>query len=351
MNLHAEFLAIVSGRRRDWAAQVLRSLLAALEVPYTAAMRLRNRRYDRGPGVWYVEVPVISVGNLTLGGTGKTPLVAWIARHLGARGARVALVSRGYKAAAAGINDEALELAERLPGVPHLQCRDRLLAAQRAVGELNCDVIVLDDGFQHRRLGRDLNIVLLDASEPFGFEHVFPRGLLREPAEGLDRADVVILSRADMIGPDQRAAIRERVRLLAPVADWAEVRHAPQQWLATDGSSQPLAALAGRPVAAFCGLGSPDGFRHTLEACGVRLVDFRTFDDHHRYDQADADALARWGDSLDVAALVTTHKDLVKLRATNLGSRPLWALAVEIEFLKGRDVLEAQLDRVMAEAS
>ncbi len=153
---------------------------------------LRNWRYDTGRAVpRRVSAPVISVGNLTLGGVGKTPFVEWLARWLVARGVRVAIVSRGYGAPASGdspdierLNDEARELAEKLPGVPHCQHADRLSACQRAIDQHGAELLLLDDAFQHRRVYRDLDILLVDACEPFGFEHVFPRGTLREPLAG-----------------------------------------------------------------------------------------------------------------------------------------------------------------------
>ncbi len=183
-----EFRELVSGHRRGPDATALRGLLRAAELPYTLAVRFRNHRYDRRrTAVHHVSVPVISVGNLTLGGTGKTPMVKWLARRVEDLGARVALVSRGYRAASGELNDEARELAQALPTIPHIQNRDRVAAARFAIEKFNPDVLLLDDGFQHRRLARDLDVVLLDALEPFGFDHVFPRGTLREPLDGLAR--------------------------------------------------------------------------------------------------------------------------------------------------------------------
>ena len=220
------FRDLVSGRRRGVVAAALRGILAAAEVPYAWAVRRRNRRYDCGAkAIYRVDVPVISVGNLTLGGTGKTPMVEWIVRRLQAQGKKAGIVSRGY-GSRQGANDEARELAWKLPDVPHVQDPDRVAAARRAIREFACQVLVLDDAFQHRRIGRNLDIVLLDALEPFGFEHVFPRGTLREPVEGLARADVVALSRADLLTAQQRKAIRDRVAKLSPQAVWVEVVHA-----------------------------------------------------------------------------------------------------------------------------
>lgn len=340
----SEFRDLVSGRRRGLCAGLARVGLRCLETPYTAAVRWRNWRYDTGrAATHHPGVPVLCVGNLTLGGTGKTPLVRWIAQWLRDREVRVALVSRGYMSARGASNDEAMELAARLPGVPHIQNPDRVVAARRAVEQFGAQLILLDDGFQHRRLARELDIVLLDALEPLGFEHVFPRGTLREPLAGLRRADVVALSRADMLAPSDRQRVARRVEHLAPGAVWLEVIHAPRCFVRHDGRQESLDMLREHRVAAFCGLGNPAGFRHTLAQCGCQLAAFREFDDHHRYDQADVDALAVWADALDIDAVVCTHKDLVKLGTNQLGRHPLWAVAIDIAFLAGQAEFENRL--------
>lgn len=340
----SEFRELVSGRRRGAAAVAMRGALRAAEVCYAAAMQWRNRRYDSGRAeIVRVEVPVVSVGNLTLGGTGKTPMVEWLARWYRARGVRVTLVSRGYGAEQGTRNDEALELEQRLPDVPHLQNPDRVATAQLAIEEFECQLIVLDDGFQHRRLARDLDLVLIDALEPFGYEHVFPRGTLREPLTGLKRADVVALSRADMLTAEERRQIESRVRRLTPRALWCEVVHQPCRLVSAEGIEEPIESLAGRRVAAFCGIGNPAGFRHTLDRAGAHVIEFREFADHHSYCRGDVEALAKWADSRDVEMVVCTSKDFVKLRIARLGRRPLWALMIELEILVGRGELEERL--------
>lgn len=322
----------------------MRCGLRLAEVPYTWAVRWRNRRYDTGAAeVHRVDVPVVSVGNLTLGGTGKTPMVEWLARWFRRRDVRVTVISRGYGAEGGSQNDEALELQQKLPDVPHLQDPDRVAAAKRAIEESRCQLILLDDAFQHRRIARDLDIVLLDATEPFGFGHVFPRGTLREPMAGLRRADVVALSRADMLEPPQREEIWRTVRRLAPRAAHIEVTHAAQTLISSSGEEQPLESLRCRPVAAFCGIGNPAAFRHTLDTCGYLVADFREFPDHHPYDRADIESLTRWAGGLDVAAVLCTQKDLVKLGIDRLGRRPLRAIRIGLELLAGQAVLEAKL--------
>ncbi|MEE8451647.1 MAG: tetraacyldisaccharide 4'-kinase [Thermoguttaceae bacterium] len=342
------FREIVSGRRRGAAAALLRVGLRLVETPYTWAVRWRNRRYDTGAARTHrVAVPVVSVGNLTLGGTGKTPMVEWLARWFRDRDVRVTVISRGYGAEAGSLNDEALELEQRLPDVPHLQNPDRVAAALTAIEEFDCQLIVLDDAMQHRRIGRDLEIVLLDALEPFGFGHVFPRGTLREPIDGLGRADVVALSRADMLQPPQRQQIQSTAMQYAPEAIYLEVTHAPQSLVASTGKEEPLESLLDRPVAAFCGIGNPAGFRHTLETCGYRVAGFREFPDHHRYDRSDVESLSAWADESDIEAVLCTQKDLVKLRIDRLGRYPLRAVQVGLEILSGREALERKLQALV----
>jgi tetraacyldisaccharide 4'-kinase len=344
------FQDVISGRRGGWAAAVVRGCLRLVEIPYTWAVEYRNRRYDRGQTpIRRVSVPVISVGNITAGGTGKTPLVAWLADTLLARGLKVVLISRGYKAQTQRPNDEALELRQRLPNVPHLQDPDRVAAAQAAIRELGCDVIVLDDAFQHRRIHRDLDIVLIDALQPFGFRHVLPRGLLREPLARLARADVVGLSRADAVDAAQRAALREEISKLAPRAAWMELAHRPQMLINADGSSRNVADLAGRRVAAFCGIGNPDAFRCSLAGLGYRIAAFHRFPDHHLFSRQDIAALERsLVEQPALDAVVCTCKDLVKLDISQIGSLPLWALAISIDVTDGLPLLEVELDRVLA---
>lgn len=338
------FRNLVSGRRRGIVATLLRGLLRGAEEPYRWAVSYRNRRFDRGHAtVHRVGVPVISVGNLTLGGTGKTPMVRWLASHLAGHGLRIALVSRGYGAADGSLNDEARELALDLPDVPHAQNRDRVLAARQVIEQHAPEVIVLDDGFQHRRLGRDLDIVLLDALEPFGFEHVFPRGTLREPLAGLARAAVVCLSRADVLPAAEREVIRHRVAQLAPRALWCELAHAPSRLINSSGATRSLAELAGRRVAAFCAIGNPAGFRHTLANTGAEIVAWNEFPDHHTFSSDELAAIGNMAAASRAEVILCTQKDLVKASKPDLQAIPLWAVAIEMQFLAGREALTSSL--------
>lgn len=340
---------LLFGRRGGLAGALLRGGLRLAEIPYGVVVRARNRAYDtrlRRPH--QVPVPVVSVGNITLGGTGKTPLVEWIVRWARAHGQRVGVVSRGYGAGPDPRNDEAMELELALPGLPHVQDPDRVRGARRAIRQFGCQWLVLDDGFQHRRLARNLDLVLIDGLEPFGYGHLVPRGTLREPLAGLCRADMLILSRADMLVPAQRAAIRRRLAEYAPGAGWAEVVHAPKALINASAEQAALASLAGNPVAAFCGVGNPAAFRKTLEILGWRVIALREFADHYRYKKADIQSLIAWANRLDVAAVVCTRKDLVKLGIDRLGDRPLWAVTIGLEFLAGQPLLEGRLAALVA---
>jgi len=351
-SISSYFRRLVSGNERGLLAATARAALRVAEVPYTLGVRYRNRQFDNGarPTI-SVGVPVISIGNLTLGGTGKTPMVEWVCRWFRQRNVRITIISRGYKAEDGATNDEALELEQKLPDVPHVQNPDRVEAAKMAIEEFACQVIVLDDAFQHRRIARDLNIALLDALQPFGFEHVFPRGTLREPATGLARADLVVLTRADQMTIAQRAEVQARAAKLAPAAGWAECTHAPVSLLSASGTEYPLTALqanVGRPrVAAFCGVGNPAGFAHTITAAGYDLVELREFPDHHNYTREDVESLKQWASTVGADTILCTHKDLVKIELERLGNKSLRAVRIGLDFLAGQEELEKRLTAIL----
>jgi tetraacyldisaccharide 4'-kinase len=346
--LEEYFLALIRGDRRGAWPALERLGLRALSVPYGWMMRCRNILFDRGwKKTHAVSIPVVSIGNLTLGGTGKTPCVEYVARFYRNLERRVALVSRGYGARNER-NDEALVLEENLPDVPHLQGTDRLGLARVAVEELESEVLVLDDGFQHRRLARDLDVVLIDATAPWGFGYLFPRGLLREPPGGLRRADLVMLTRCDLVPGRELEELRQRVRQLAPSVPLVETTHRPAAWINSRQTTAPLDTLIRKDLAAFCGLGNPDAFRRTLTNLGTNLVDWRVFPDHHAYTRTDVESLETWARQLPPGTgLVTTQKDLVKIRLDRLGGRELWALQIQLEVVQGKDVLEEKLQQIV----
>jgi tetraacyldisaccharide 4'-kinase len=323
-----------------------------LELPYGWIVRRRNAQFDSGfAKAERVAAPVISVGNLTVGGTGKSPFVAWLARWCQGRGAAVTIISRGYGSASGQPNDEALELTVRLPGVPHLQNKNRIVAAGTALATNPQQILILDDAFQHRRLARDLDIVLLDALAPFGFGHLLPRGLLREPIEGLARAQVVALSRSDAVSEERRREIESMAWKLAPGAVWIELAHRPARFVTAGGEEVALAELAGKLVAAFCGIGNPAGFRHSLESCGLEVAAWLELPDHCAYDRREMVRVEEWLGGLAVEQVVCTRKDLVKIPRDEIAGKRLLALEIEVEVVRGREELEEALESVVAEVA
>lgn len=319
---------------------------------YGLAVSARNAGYSRG---WLasqrVGVPVVSVGNLTVGGTGKTPMVEWVARWYRRNGLRVAILSRGYgQGDSGGVNDEAMVLEENLADVPHLQDPDRAKIAGVAVEELESELLVLDDGFQHRRLARDLDIVLLDALEPFGHGRLLPRGLLREPIRALRRAGLVVLTRSDLVSPSDLLSYRRKAEKAAGALHWAYARHAPVDLIGEGVEAEPVEALKERNVVAFCGIGNPDGFRRTIEPLCGKIAGFRAFPDHHAYTAADVDDLIRWTRSLGADLALTTQKDSVKLRAATLGGIPLQVLRIGLEITEGAAAMDNALASLLPTA-
>ena len=337
----------VDGRRRGWAATTLRGGLRIVSWGYRAVVAIRNRRYDRGRHIESIGVPVLCVGNLTTGGTGKTPAVAAVCRRLRQRGVRVAIVSRGYGRGEAGVNDEAMELYDRLPDVPHVQDPDRVAAARIAVRELESEFIVMDDGFGHRRLHRDADVVLIDATCPWGHGFVLPRGLMREPPSSLGRAALVMLTRCDQVDAPEVESIRRAVagHFAGPVLT---SRHRASGLRRDGGDTAALDHLAGQPVALFSAIGNPAAFERSVAAAGMTVVGHRRMPDHAAIDSEAMEGLRRWIGGLETppAAIVCTHKDLVKLRTDRVAGKPLWALQIDLDLDDPGGELDRLIDRL-----
>lgn len=364
--------AVMSGEKRGWSAAFTRAALRAASVPYGLVARARGLAYDAGlVRAQRASVPVVSIGNITTGGTGKTPMVAWIANWFRRHEMRVALLSRGYKSLSDSANDEKLVLDQLCPGIPHLQQPDRVASAERAVREFGAQVLVLDDGFQHRRLARDLDIVLIDALNPFGYGHLLPRGLLREPLDALKRAGLVVLTRADQCAEDAKTEIRRTLAKFSDPNDLIEVAFVPVGLRNASGEVVDLVAGASghagighrklqianlgeaapgesatQTVGAFCAIGNPDGFRRTLVDLGFVVGYFRTFPDHHHYASADLDEVTALARSSGCGSLLTTQKDLVKIQRDELSDLPLWAVQIGVRFLSGENRFTAALDKL-----
>jgi tetraacyldisaccharide 4'-kinase len=343
------FHALIRGERRGPIAVIARVGLWLARWPYGVGVWYRNWRYDARPErAIRVPVPVVCVGNLTLGGTGKTVVAEYVSRFYADAGQSVALLSRGYGATNNGPNDEAMLLEENLPDVPHLQGADRAALANTAIEELECDILVLDDGFQHRRLHRDLNIVLIDLSRPLADEYLFPRGLLREPVSSLKRADFVLFTRCDEVSDED---VQRQVSWITgrfPNLSTAQTIHKPMELIGPDRLRADLSELAGKSVACFCGIGNPSSFERKLAACGATVISRRIYPDHHPYLRADVEELRNWATTQPPGTLIiTTQKDWVKLRIGELGGRQLWALRVGLGFEAGEPEFQQTLNSVL----
>jgi len=343
------FLEIVSGRRQDGVARAARAGLACLEPFYVAGSALKNVLYEQGlKRSASAGVPVISVGNLTTGGTGKTPVVASVVNALAGR-LKPGIASRGYRSLDAAGNDEKRVLELLCPGVPHVQNRDRLQAA-RDLAALGADVVVLDDGFQHRRLRRDLDIVVVDATNPWGHGHQLPRGLLRESKSGLGRAGLIVVTRSDLITTAAREQLLTEIAAhsCAPVVT---SRFLPVGLRDRTGAVHPCEPWKGRQVVAFCGIGNPAAFRATLERTGLvpHSHSVKTFADHHHYVADDLRRLVEEAEAARVAALVCTLKDLVKLPVIET-SVPILAVDIGFDVIEGREAWDAAIARLLLES-
>ncbi|MDP3069096.1 MAG: tetraacyldisaccharide 4'-kinase [Opitutaceae bacterium] len=324
---------------------------------------------------------VVVVGNLTVGGTGKTPVVEKFARALRDRGRRVAILSRGYKSKAPPLwkkwwwelthtepppprivsdghevlldseqaGDEPYMLAKNLPGVIVLVDKNRVKAGEYAIKEFGCDTLVLDDGFQYLPLKGSLNLLLVDKTNPFGNGHLLPRGILREPIKHLKRASYVFLTKSNgQRDPELEALITAH----NPAADIIECAHRPQYLRrfgvaeGAPGAREELAFLKGRRVFAFSGIATPESFEKFLRDYGALLVGRERFLDHYRFDQEDLAELFAMAQRERAACLVTTEKDAVRIAANLPCPLPLYHLRLEIEILRGAADFDEAVGRI-----
>lgn len=340
----AAFRELISGRRRGVGATLLRGVLSALSLGYAAGVGLNGLAYRWGLKRSHrAAVPVVSIGNLTTGGTGKTPVVAYVVDRLRELEARPAILSRGYRADETGVNDERRVLDTLCPGVLHLQGRDRVASAETAVREHDANVLVLDDGFQHRRLARDLDVVLVDALVPWGFGHLLPRGLLRERLRALRRADLVVVTRVDQADRSALDVIGETIERHRGRGPDASIAFPPRTLVSSDGTTRDLAELRGVPVTAFCGIGNPEAFRKSLEAGGLVVRHLQPFPDHHHFNATDLESIESDANAHGAAAVLCTEKDLVKVPTPTIGDVPLHAVRIAAEIVTGAPEFNAAL--------
>lgn len=329
------FLNIVSGRSKGIGAELARGSLTAMSWGFSAGARLRGLAYSKGwKSITKAPIPVISIGNLTTGGTGKTPMVIWCAAGLMDAGYKVAVLSRGYGAKAGEINDEGRLIQERLPEIALYQNPNRIASAFKAASA-GCQVALLDDGFQHRKLHRDLDLVLIDATNPFGYGALLPRGLLREPLTAIQRAAGVLITRAESVSEERILEIRQTLKNLgAPEDVWTVVfRPSGLRSLRSSQDRFSLDWLKNQSITVASGIGNPHAFEQSLEQLGATILERHHFPDHHLYSREDLDILA--AKSQKSSAVLVTEKDAVKLTPL-LAQHPdfdtrLLALAIDAE--------------------
>ncbi len=338
---------IISGRAGLWASPIRAALSVAASI-YSAVVQRRNRRYDAKGCKEHLSVPVISVGNITVGGTGKTPLVIELARWFEAHGRSPVVVSRGYGSLDGQSNDEALVLQQQCPSVGTVCGADRIVAGKRAVREFGADVVILDDAFQHRRLGRDLDIVMIDATNPFGFEHVLPRGLLREPLSGLRRANLIVLSKCDQVAPTQIERIEKRLQHLAHDIPILRSRHRVTEIERLGGHA--ISSVADKRVVVFAAIGQPRSFVATVQSLGAQVVGEQFWPDHHHYRPKEIAALAKRGRFPSFDLLLTTEKDAVKLAGLDHAvASIIGVVKIAIDFPhEAATILESLLESTLA---
>ncbi|MBN1269821.1 MAG: tetraacyldisaccharide 4'-kinase [Kiritimatiellae bacterium] len=376
--LETYLLSVIEDRRHGKAAAFLRWTLRQLARLFKSVVQVRLWLYGHGIFRHHaLGCQVVSVGNLTVGGTGKTPVVEVFARSLQRSGRKVAILSRGYKKAkppfwervvdavtlrerrrpplvvsdgkrllldSAVSGDEPYMLASNLPRVAVLVDKDRVKAGQYAIKKLGCDTLILDDGFQYLSLKHRLDIVLVDRTNPFGNGHVLPRGLLREQARNIRRAGFIFITKCD--GSDT-SELKQRLRQLNPNAEISECRHCPRHLQNVyTGERKALDVVRGMDVAAVSGIAAPAGFEEELARLGARVVHHERYADHHRYSQQEIIDLINRSIEKGAACIVTTEKDAVRFPKIERCDVPVYFMRVDIELLSGAEDFNACISRI-----
>jgi len=343
----ARYMALVNGQQQGALATLSRGGLYSLSWVYRLLIGFRNFAYDYVKWPRWLGVPVISVGNLTVGGTGKTPMVLWLCHALLERDFKPGVLSRGYKASDEGLADELLLIARRYPRVVAVANPDRVRAGQLAVEEYGIQAAVLDDGFQHRRLGRDLDIVMIDATRPFGYGHILPRGLLREPMASLRRAHVIVLTRCDQCEPRSLRQVEASIRQVVEEVPIVRAVHRPTGFVDLQGEKVDP-PTDGR-IGCFAGIAHPEALAETLTQMYLTPTETRWWADHHVYTEADFEAICSWVAEAELDYLVTSEKDAVKLAELDVAwPVPVASLCIRIDLLAdGEQVLNDMIDAVL----
>src|SRR6201987_6057056 len=371
-------IEVILDKRHGFRASILRIVLRLLSFIYLVIVQLRLYLYrKRILKERQLGCLVISIGNLTVGGTGKTPVVEKFARALQSGGRRVAILSRGYKSIdrrkkktwweralgqgpettprvvsdgkrvlldSGTSGDEPYMLASNLRGVAVVVDKDRVKGGLHALKELGVDRLLLDDGLQYLHLKHRLDIVLVDRQAPFGNEHLLPRGTLREPPRNLRRANYIFITKCN---GESNAALISRIRKYNRTAEIIECAHKPLYLRHVYRDEKlPLDYLKGLYIASLCGIAAPESFEGGLRRLGANLELSRHFADHHRYGTAEVNAFLQRCIRRDVSAIITTEKDAVRLPAIDPLPLPIYYLRVEIEILSGHETWERCIQRI-----
>ena len=349
MSLESFFHEVISPKRPLYLMPVY-GLLRLVAVFYSLGQRVRARLYRLGVfKTRRLDCRVISVGNLTLGGTGKTPTVMMVADTLRRKGFKPAILSRGYGGQSGEfvnvvndgqqtllspemVGDEPVMMAQRLKDIPVLTGRIRYETGKYAIEQFGVDVLILDDGYQHLPLHRDLNILLCDATRPFGNGVVFPAGVLREPLSAMDRADLICLTRCREDSQTDRVDECNR-RQVPVIKTGLQVQSVIEL---SSGKEIGMEAVQHQPAAAFCGIAHPLDFFHTLEQVPVHIVNQNYFSDHHDYSTDDLKTIETRAKQAGAKCIVTTEKDAVKLKGHTF-DLPVYAVRIALEILEGQE--------------
>jgi len=378
--LEQYFLELMDGRRRQWYDRAMCGLLFFASRCYRMGTLFRLWMYDkRVIRPHALGCLVVSIGNLSCGGTGKTPVVEVFARSLSNQGRKVAILSRGYrsrkrstwskmmqmfrtqkievppKVVSDGHNlllnseyagDEPYMLASNLRDVAVLVDKDRVKSGIYAIDHFNTDVIILDDGFQYLMLRPHINIVLVDSTDPFGNGHVLPRGILREPIRNIRRADYIFLTKSD--GSHKLEHLKRFIRRHTKRAEIIECCHKPQHLvkLFSSGEKEPLERLMGRRVAALSAIARPESFEGFLRQLGSELVLADHYADHHRYTQQELIDFVNQAKEAGAEMIVTTEKDAVRMPRLDRCDVPIYYLRIQIDILNGRENFDQCISRI-----
>jgi tetraacyldisaccharide 4'-kinase len=347
---HNTFRNLVSGADKGFFKTLLRILLRIISMAYRLAVFVRNYGYNKGIcATKKAGVPVISVGNITTGGTGKTPLVIWLCNMLKDKSIACAVLTRGYKAQDAEITDEPAIMARSCPQARVVVNQDRVAGAAKAVNEYGAKVLVMDDGFQHRKLHRDLDIIAIDATCPFGFGHMLPAGLLREPKEAIKRAQVVVITHYDQCPSEKTDDLVNEIKKIAPDITIAKAMHKHTSAKIMKGREISIEELKELDLYAFCGVGNPDAFLGNLKNYGFNVKGSKIFNDHHDFTEDDMAVIYDEAKKLDVNLILSTEKDWVKtaLLVKDRFDIDFAFLTLELDFIEGDDKIEALVDSVI----